>query len=50
VPAPADTEGRCFDLIVLSEAGYYFDVESLAVLARRLAESLNPGGELIAVH
>lgn len=46
----ADTEGRCFDLIVLSEVGYYFDVESLAVLARRLADSLNPGGELIAVH
>jgi trans-aconitate methyltransferase len=39
-----------FDLIVLSEVGYYFDVESLWGIARRLAESLNSQGELIAVH
>ena len=45
---PADA--RTFDLIVLSEVGYYFDIESLAVLARRLTDSLAPDGELIAVH
>jgi protein-L-isoaspartate O-methyltransferase len=39
-----------FDLIVLSEVGYYFDVESLSRIALRLAESLNSQGELIAVH
>jgi protein-L-isoaspartate O-methyltransferase len=39
-----------FDLIVFSEVGYYFDVASLSALARRLAESLNSGGEFIAVH
>ncbi len=46
----AEPEGRRFDLIVFSEIGYYFAVEVLSVLARRLAESLNAGGELIAVH
>jgi protein-L-isoaspartate O-methyltransferase len=39
-----------FDLIVFSEIGYYFDVASLAALARRLAAQLEPGGEFIAVH
>jgi trans-aconitate methyltransferase len=39
-----------FDLIVLSEVGYYFDVESLWSIARRLADCLNSQGELIAVH
>jgi SAM-dependent methyltransferase len=45
-----ETVEPCFDLVVFSEVGYYFDVESLAVLARRLADSLNPHGEFIAVH
>jgi len=42
--------GRPFDLIVFSEVGYYFDIESLSVLARRLADALCANGELIAVH
>ena len=42
--------GGPFDLIVLSEVGYYFDVPTLTDLATRLNESLSPGGELIAVH
>ena len=42
--------GGQFDLIVLSEVGYYFDVESLADLARRMADALCTNGELIAVH
>ncbi len=46
----AHTPGQGFDLIVFSEVGYYFDVESLAALARRLADNLCPQGELIAVH
>jgi SAM-dependent methyltransferase len=41
---------RGFDLIVFSEVGYYFDVESLWSIARRLADSLNSQGEFIAVH
>jgi SAM-dependent methyltransferase len=43
-------EGQPFDLIVFSEVGYYFDIESLATLARRLADALCTNGELIAVH
>jgi SAM-dependent methyltransferase len=39
-----------FDLIVLSEVGYYFETATLAQIARRLADSLLPQGELIAVH
>lgn len=39
-----------FDLIVLSEIGYYFDRSTLAALARQLASHLEQGGELIAVH
>jgi hypothetical protein len=44
------TDNRPFDLIVFSEVGYYFDIESLATLARRLADALCTNGELIAVH
>jgi protein-L-isoaspartate O-methyltransferase len=43
-------EERPFDLIVFSEVGYYFDIESLSTLARRLADALCTNGELIAVH
>lgn len=39
-----------FDLIMLSEIGYYFDVHTLAVLARRLSVALEVDGELVAVH
>jgi SAM-dependent methyltransferase len=41
---------ECFDLIVFSEVGYYFNVDTLTSLARRLGDSVNPDGELIAVH
>ena len=44
------TEDRPFDLIVFSEVGYYFDIDSLSRLARRLAEALCSNGELVAVH
>jgi protein-L-isoaspartate O-methyltransferase len=47
---PAQVAGRQFDLIVLSEVGYYFDVESLSVIARRLTNALCTQGEFIAVH
>jgi hypothetical protein len=46
----AHAQGEPFDLIVFSEVGYYFDIESLATLARRLADALRTNGELIAVH
>ena len=39
-----------FDLIVFSELGYYFSSGQLAVIARRMAALLEPGGELVAIH
>lgn len=38
------------DLIVFSEIGYYFDVETIAHLSSRLAAVLSDGGEFIAAH
>lgn len=39
-----------FDLVVLSEIGYYVDLQGVARLRNRAIESLRPGGTLIAVH
>lgn len=39
-----------FDLIVLSEFGYYWDADGLVPLVDRLVDTLEPGGELLAVH
>ena len=39
-----------FDLIVLSEIGYYVDREGVARLRDRALDSLDAGGTLVAVH
>jgi cyclopropane fatty-acyl-phospholipid synthase-like methyltransferase len=39
-----------FDLIILSELGYYFEPEELGSLALVLSDALDPGGELVAAH
>ena len=39
-----------FDLIVLSELGYYWDLAGWSKVIRRCRASLRPGGEVIAVH
>ncbi|MCH5643360.1 class I SAM-dependent methyltransferase [Gordonia sp. ABSL49_1] len=39
-----------FDLIVVSELLYYHDEQALPRLIARLAKSLTPRGELVAVH
>lgn len=39
-----------FDLMVLSEIGYYVDLQGVARLQNRAIESLRLGGTLIAVH
>jgi len=39
-----------FDLIVVSEIGYYFTAPRLVRIATALTASLAPGGELIAAH
>jgi hypothetical protein len=47
---PADIPPGMFDLIVLSEIGYYFEVDALQSLARSLAGRLNRDGVLLAAH
>ena len=39
-----------FDLILLSEVGYYWSREALARARRGLTERLQPGGHLLLVH
>ena len=39
-----------FDLILLSEIGYYFNVETVTSLAKHLSERLATHGELISIH
>jgi SAM-dependent methyltransferase len=39
-----------FDLIVLSEFGYYLDAASLQTLAIKARDALSPGGTLLACH
>jgi SAM-dependent methyltransferase len=48
VPA-AWPDGR-FDLVVLSEVGYYLSPDDLALLVSRCVGCLEPGGSLVAVH
>jgi trans-aconitate methyltransferase len=43
-------QGQSFDLVVLSEVGYYFGADMLRNIGRRLAGALMAGGELLAVH
>jgi SAM-dependent methyltransferase len=47
---PREWPAGSFDLIVLSEVGYYLDRPSLRDLVDRCADSLEPGGALVAVH
>ncbi|MFI2711267.1 class I SAM-dependent DNA methyltransferase [Micromonospora sp. NPDC018662] len=46
---PAGADAR-FDLVVLSELGYYLDDAGLDLLVTRTVDSLEPGGTLVAVH
>jgi trans-aconitate methyltransferase len=39
-----------FDLILLSEVGYYFDLPDLKRVQSKLLAALNPGGDLVLVH
>ncbi|WP_433824551.1 class I SAM-dependent DNA methyltransferase [Actinoplanes sp. CA-015351] len=47
---PHEWPEESFDLIVLSEIGYYFGDADLNALAERTVASLEPGGDLVAVH
>ncbi|TPG67727.1 SAM-dependent methyltransferase [Pseudomonas arsenicoxydans] len=47
---PADWPEEQFDLIVLSEIGYYLDAEDLKRLIQRAEQSLTADGQLLACH
>lgn len=47
---PQDWPEGPFDLVVLSELGYYFDDAELDELLNRAVDSLEPDGDLVAVH
>lgn len=46
LPTPEET----FDLIVVSEVGYYLDAADLASAMTRAVDHLEPGGTLVAAH
>ena len=48
--APADLPGGPFDLVLLSEVGYFLTPLELVATLRRCAASLAPGGELVLCH
>jgi SAM-dependent methyltransferase len=47
---PAQWPAETFDLIVVSELGYFLKGDDLADLARRALASLRPGGTILACH
>lgn len=47
---PEEFPGQRFDLIVLSEVGYYWSPADLARAATHLIAALAPGGQLLLVH
>ena len=47
---PEDWPDEEYDLLVLSEIGYYFDQESFAEIAKRCSSLFDSGGTVLAVH
>jgi hypothetical protein len=47
---PEDWPAGSFDLIVLSEVGYYLTDGELNTLLAKASGCLDPGGDLVAVH
>jgi LmbE family N-acetylglucosaminyl deacetylase/SAM-dependent methyltransferase len=47
---PAEWPPGSFDLIVVSEIGYYCSAEDLVILLKLCVQSLRPGGTLVACH
>lgn len=44
------TPEAMFDLVVISEVGYYLDADDLTAAATRVVEHLEAGGTLVAAH
>lgn len=47
---PDDFPDDIFDLVVLSEVGYYWSRQALQEAKARIAQALEPGGHLLLVH
>ena len=47
---PAEFPAGPFDLVLVSEVGYYFSEPDLARFRARCADALAPGGDLVLVH
>ncbi|RSK32351.1 class I SAM-dependent methyltransferase [Hymenobacter metallilatus] len=47
---PAEFPPEQFDLIVVSEVGYYWSPEDLETARRKILAALRPGGHLLLVH
>jgi predicted TPR repeat methyltransferase len=47
---PAEFTDESFDLILVSEVGYYWGWDDLALAQRLIAEHLTPEGQLLLVH
>ncbi|MFN8512130.1 MAG: SAM-dependent methyltransferase [Thermomicrobiales bacterium] len=47
---PAEYPAGSFDLVVLSEVGYYWSERDLALARERIIGGLAPGGHLLLVH
>jgi len=47
---PEEFPGQQFDLILVSEVGYYWSAADLALAADGLVDNLTPGGHLLLVH
>jgi LmbE family N-acetylglucosaminyl deacetylase len=50
MPVPADWPSGAFDLVVVSEVGYYLDPPDLTGLIERILGSLNPQGAVVLCH
>jgi SAM-dependent methyltransferase len=47
---PEEFLEQTFDLIVVSEVGYYWSRDTLQVAKERISNALEPGGHLLLVH
>ena len=47
---PADWPGGSYDLVVVSEVGYYLSPAEFELLLQRIQESMPPGGTLMLCH
>lgn len=47
---PGEWPAGTFDLVVLSEVGYYWDVDDLALAIGRIERALAPDGHLVVCH